>query len=106
MNGEDGTYKNVLYNSGTTCNFNPPHLSYMGEAFDRRTGIVRRILNSMLVDSAERSLTHDILNTFIFSKNQFKTTHTGIERSRESVNIDHGYVINTEDQIHLHLISA
>ncbi|XP_063408738.1 uncharacterized protein LOC134692218 [Mytilus trossulus] len=65
INVEDGPFKNFLYNSGTTWIFNPPHSSHMGGAWERMIGIARRILDSMLINAAGRSLTHDVLNTFM-----------------------------------------
>ncbi|VDI24903.1 Hypothetical predicted protein [Mytilus galloprovincialis] len=65
INVEDGPFKNFLYNSGTTWIFNPPHSSHMGGAWERMIGITRRILDSMLLNAAGRSLTHDVLNTLM-----------------------------------------
>ncbi|VDI78171.1 Hypothetical predicted protein [Mytilus galloprovincialis] len=65
INVEDGPFKNFLYNSGTTWIFNPPHSSHMGGAWKRMVGITRRILDSMLLNAAGRSLTHDVLNTLM-----------------------------------------
>ncbi|XP_052062914.1 uncharacterized protein LOC127702663 [Mytilus californianus] len=65
INVEDGPFKNFLYNSGTTWIFNPPHSSHMGGAWERMIGIARRILDSMLLNAAGRSLTHDVLNTLM-----------------------------------------
>ncbi|VDI29234.1 Hypothetical predicted protein [Mytilus galloprovincialis] len=65
INVEDGPFNNFLYNSGTTWIFNPPHSSHMGGAWERMIGITRRILDSMLLNAAGRSLTHDVLNTLM-----------------------------------------
>ncbi|XP_071153733.1 uncharacterized protein [Mytilus edulis] len=65
INVEDGSFKNFLYNSGTTWIFNPTHSSHMGGAWERMIGITRRILDSMLLNAVGRSLTHDVLNTLM-----------------------------------------
>ncbi|XP_071161241.1 uncharacterized protein [Mytilus edulis] len=65
INVEDGPFKNFLYNSGTSWIFNSPHSSHMGGAWERMIGITRRILDSMLLNAAGRSLTHDVLNTLM-----------------------------------------
>ncbi|XP_068216787.1 uncharacterized protein [Palaemon carinicauda] len=65
INVEDGPFRKFLYNSGTTWIFNPPHSSHMGGAWERMIGITRRILDSMLLNHTGKSLTHDVLNTFL-----------------------------------------
>ncbi|XP_068227672.1 uncharacterized protein [Palaemon carinicauda] len=65
INVEDGPLRKFLYNSGTTWIFNPPHSSHMGGAWERMIGITKRILNSMLLNNTGKSLTHDVLNTFL-----------------------------------------
>ncbi|XP_056017085.1 uncharacterized protein LOC130053697 [Ostrea edulis] len=65
INVEDGPVKNHLYNSGTTWIFNPPHASHMGGVWERMVGVTRKILDSMLSNVSDRSLTHDVLCTFM-----------------------------------------
>ncbi|XP_068209384.1 uncharacterized protein [Palaemon carinicauda] len=65
INVEDGPFRKFLYNSGTTWIFNPSHSSHMGGAWERMIGITRRILDSMLLNHTGKSLTHDVLNTFL-----------------------------------------
>ncbi|XP_068250241.1 uncharacterized protein [Palaemon carinicauda] len=65
INVEDGPFRKFLYNSGTTWIFNPPHSSHMGGAWERMIGITTRILDSMLLNNTRKSLTHDVLNTFL-----------------------------------------
>ncbi|XP_048751486.2 uncharacterized protein LOC125663228 [Ostrea edulis] len=62
---DDEPLKNYLHNSGTVWIFNPPHASHMGGAWERMIGITRRILDSMLIGASGKTLTHDVLNTFM-----------------------------------------
>lgn len=43
----------------------PPHASHMGGAWERMIGITCRILDSMLIGASGKTLTHDVLNTFM-----------------------------------------
>jgi hypothetical protein len=63
INVEDDPTKGFLWDSGTIWRFNPPHASHMGGAWERMIGIVRRIIDSMLLDS--KHLTHEVLSTFM-----------------------------------------
>jgi hypothetical protein len=45
--------------------FNPPHASHMGGSWERMIGLSRRILDSMLLDNRRKSLTHEVLCTFM-----------------------------------------
>ncbi len=65
INVEDGPFKNHLYNSGTVWKFNSPHSSHMGGAWERMIRTARQILNSMLVSTTGKTLTHDVLTTFM-----------------------------------------
>ncbi|XP_068213685.1 uncharacterized protein [Palaemon carinicauda] len=65
INVEDGPFRIFLYNSRTTWIFNPPHSSHMGGAWERMIGITRRILDYMLLNNTGKSLTRDVLNTFL-----------------------------------------
>lgn len=62
---DDEPLKKYLHNSGTVWIFNPPHASHMGGAWERMIGITRRILDSMLIGASGKTLTHDVLNTFM-----------------------------------------
>ncbi|XP_061191763.1 uncharacterized protein LOC133200007 [Saccostrea echinata] len=61
----DAALKKYLHNSGTVWVFNPPHASHVGGARERMIGITRKIINSMLTDASGKTLTHDVLNTFM-----------------------------------------
>ena len=65
INVEDGPVRDFLYNSGTTWIFNPPHSSHMGGVWERMIGTTRRILDSMLLEYGSRTLTHEVLATFL-----------------------------------------
>ncbi|XP_051797872.1 uncharacterized protein LOC127531791 [Acanthochromis polyacanthus] len=45
--------------------FNPPHSSHMGGTWERMIGIARRILDSMLLQSGNPKLTHEVLTTLL-----------------------------------------
>ncbi len=51
------------YFTGCSCSweFNPPHALHMGGAWERLIGVVRRILDSMLMQYGSRPLSHDVL---------------------------------------------
>lgn len=57
--------KEYLRNNGTVWSFNPPHSSHMGEVWERMIGIVRRILDSMMLQVSNKPLTHEVLVTFM-----------------------------------------
>jgi hypothetical protein len=65
INVEDGPFKNHLYNPGTVWKFNSPHSFHMGGAWERMIRTARQILNSMLVSTTGKTLTHDVLTTFM-----------------------------------------
>ncbi|XDV22790.1 hypothetical protein PO909_027607 [Leuciscus waleckii] len=54
-----------LTNCSCSWEFNPPHASHMGGAWERLIGVVRRILDSMLMQYASRPLSHEVLCTFM-----------------------------------------
>ncbi|VDI13414.1 Hypothetical predicted protein [Mytilus galloprovincialis] len=56
------TFCTILVQLGSSIRHIRPH---MGGAWERMIGIARRILDSMLINAAGRSLTHDVLNTFM-----------------------------------------
>lgn len=62
---EDGPVKQFLCDSSITWIFNVPHASHMGGIWERMIGMTRRILDSMLLDSKSKTLTHETLTTFL-----------------------------------------
>ena len=54
-----------LHDNGCTWEFNPPHASHMGGAWERMIGVSRRILDSMLLQTKRTPLTHDVLCTLM-----------------------------------------
>ncbi|XP_062599560.1 uncharacterized protein LOC134261107 [Saccostrea cucullata] len=65
INVEDEHLHNFLNEQRTTWIFNPPHSSHMGGVWERMIGITRRILDAILLDYGSRSLTHEVLTTFL-----------------------------------------
>jgi hypothetical protein len=65
VNVEDKTLKQCMYNYGTTWIFNSPHASHFGGEWESMIGVARKILDSMLLESVNRNLTHDILSTLM-----------------------------------------
>ncbi len=63
INVEDQHMASYLNDSGTVWIFNPPHSSHMGGVWERMIGITRRILDAILLEHGEQTLTHDVLNT-------------------------------------------
>lgn len=57
--------KNFLQNQGCTCTFNAPHSSHMGGAWERLIGVVRQILDALLVKDGATRLTHEVLTTLM-----------------------------------------
>ncbi|XP_070196629.1 uncharacterized protein [Littorina saxatilis] len=62
---EDGPVSRHLAKVGVRWRFNPPHASHMGGAWERMIGVVRKILDSMLLDLRRRPLTHEVLCTLM-----------------------------------------
>ncbi|XP_062585397.1 uncharacterized protein LOC134247072 [Saccostrea cucullata] len=62
---EKGPVQEFLETSGITWKFNVPHASHMGGIWERIIGITRRILDSMLLESRFKPLTHEVLVTFM-----------------------------------------
>ncbi|XP_051780659.1 uncharacterized protein LOC127527082 [Erpetoichthys calabaricus] len=54
-----------LSGQGCTWDFNPPHVSHMGGAWERMIGMTRRILDSMFLQNRQSHLTHEVLCTFL-----------------------------------------
>ena len=65
VNVEDTPVRSVLNSKGIVWIFNPPYSSHMGGVWERMIGVTRRILDSMLMDNSGRSLTHEVLSTFM-----------------------------------------
>jgi hypothetical protein len=65
INVEDRPIKEFLLNQISAWIFNPPHALHMGGAWERMIGLTRRILDTMLMDKTVKSLTHEILSTFL-----------------------------------------
>ena len=61
---EGGDVNNFLSNQGCIWLFNPPHASHMGGAWERMIGVVRNIMNAILIDHHPKTLTHEVLVTF------------------------------------------
>ncbi|KAJ8002245.1 hypothetical protein DPEC_G00177900 [Dallia pectoralis] len=65
--GQDHLGKNdlleYLHNNGCTWEFNPPHASHMGGVWERMIGVIRRILDSMLLRTEQAHLTRRVLCT-------------------------------------------
>ena len=57
--------KTFLHDRGISWVFNPPHSSHMGGVWERIIGVTRRILDSMLLDSSSKQLTHEVLITLM-----------------------------------------
>lgn len=62
---EEGPVQEFLRNSGITWIFNVPHASHMGGIWERMIGMTRKILDSMLLESRSKPLTHETLATFL-----------------------------------------
>lgn len=64
MAKEDAVQK-YLRDHSCTWEFNPPHASHMGGAWERMIGIVRKILDYMLIQDKSQPLSHEVLCTFM-----------------------------------------
>ncbi len=54
-----------LHENGCKWEFNPPHASHMGGAWERMIGVTRRILDGMLFQKKHAHLTHEVLYTLM-----------------------------------------
>ncbi len=62
---KDPEMKKYLTSCSCSWEFNPRHASHMGGAWERLIGVVRRILDSMLMQYGSRPLSHEVLSTFM-----------------------------------------
>ncbi|XP_022101303.1 uncharacterized protein LOC110984948 [Acanthaster planci] len=58
-------FQSYLEKSNTEWKLNPPHAPHMGGAWERLIGVTKRILNGILLETKHRSLTHEMLVTFM-----------------------------------------
>lgn len=65
INVEDPKLSKELLKQNIVWHFNPPHASHMSGAWERMIGLVRRILDSMLLDLKWKQLTHEVLCTLM-----------------------------------------
>lgn len=62
---EGGPVQQFLDKSYITWIFNVPHSSHMGGVWEGVIGMTRKILDSMLLESSGKPLTHETLATFL-----------------------------------------
>ncbi|XP_064458882.1 uncharacterized protein LOC135369153 [Ornithodoros turicata] len=62
---ESRKVETFLNEQDCTWIFNTPHSSHMGGAWERMIGMARRILDSMLLNEAVASFSHEVLTTFL-----------------------------------------
>ncbi len=62
---DDVELKGYLLDQGCTWTFNPPHSSHMGGAWERMIGVVRRILDGLLLKLTTTRFMHEILTTLM-----------------------------------------
>lgn len=62
---EENRVRSFLQDQKCAWDFNPPHSSHMGGAWERMIGMARRILDCMLLQTNRIQLTHEILTTFL-----------------------------------------
>nr|XP_027224294.1 uncharacterized protein LOC113816404 [Penaeus vannamei] len=65
VNVEEKKIVDHLYQTGTKWIFNAPHSSHMGGVWERLIRICRKILESMLAETPYKTLTHEVLSTFM-----------------------------------------
>ncbi|XP_069133524.1 uncharacterized protein [Argopecten irradians] len=61
----DAPVAKYLSDSDIVWKFNAPHSSHMGGVWERMIGLVRRILEGMMLDGSLKRLTHEVLTTFM-----------------------------------------
>ncbi|XP_062603438.1 uncharacterized protein LOC134265202 [Saccostrea cucullata] len=62
---ENLAVKSFLKEQGAIWKFNKPFSSHMGGAWERLIGVIRRIIDSILLDAKHTKLTHEVLCTFM-----------------------------------------
>ena len=62
---EDKEVSSFLQTNSIAWKFNPPAASHMGGVWERMIGVIRRILDSMLLDMRRKPLTHEVLCTLM-----------------------------------------
>lgn len=65
LDNDNTAVRKYLQEKGCSWKFNPPHASHMGGSWERLIGVARRILDAMLLQSAQTCLTHEVLSTFM-----------------------------------------
>lgn len=65
INVADPEIKGYLQDQGCTWTFNSPHSSHMGGAWERLIGVVRHILDGLLLKTSTTRLTHEVLTTLM-----------------------------------------
>ena len=73
INVEDRPIKRYLSDFREAWIFNPPHSSHMGGVWECMIGMVRRILDSILLGSTGDTLTHSDFNKMCVDRKQFLT---------------------------------
>ncbi|XP_037387155.1 uncharacterized protein LOC119261637 isoform X1 [Pygocentrus nattereri] len=62
---QDPEIKGYLRDQSCTWTFNAPHSSHMGGVWERMIGLVRRILDGLLLQTSTTRLTHEVLVTLM-----------------------------------------
>ncbi|KAK7930586.1 hypothetical protein WMY93_006981 [Mugilogobius chulae] len=65
INSEDPEIKDFLQDQTCTWTFNAPHSSHMGGVWERMIGLVRNILDGLLLKTSNTRLTHEVLVTLM-----------------------------------------
>ncbi|XP_071492621.1 uncharacterized protein [Diadema antillarum] len=61
----DKVFRTFLERNNTEWKLNPPHAPHMGGAWERMVGLFKRILHGILLETREKSFTHETLVTFM-----------------------------------------
>ena len=65
INVNDPEIKTYLLDQGCVWTFNAPHSSHMEGVWERMIGVVRRILDGLLLKTSTTRLTHEVLTTLL-----------------------------------------